>query len=128
MQKPEPGITNEKKELILGGSRSIPPPPTLPRDNFESQTKICAIWGILETNLKKFNTLKFMMNISFVPSISDLPTPKYFCLYSEQCPYFQIFDRISCGCTTNQSKQNSVKGQFFYRSASKNSVWTHIFN
>ena len=45
------------------------------------------------------------------------------------CPYFQIFDWIFvCGCTTNQSKQNSVKGQFFYHSSCKNSVCTHILN
>ena len=35
------------------------------------------------------------------------------------CPHFQIKDWIFCGCTTNQSEQNSVKGQFFYHSASK---------
>ena len=44
------------------------------------------------------------------------------------CPYFHIFDPIFCGCTTNQSKQNSVKGPFFYHSSCKNSVWIHIFN
>ena len=33
------------------------------------ETKICAIWGILEANLKKSSTLKFIMNISFVPSV-----------------------------------------------------------
>ena len=33
------------------------------------EPKICAIWGILEANLKKCSTLTFMMNISFVPSI-----------------------------------------------------------
>ena len=30
---------------------------------------ICAIRGIMEANLKKSSKLKFMMNISFVPSI-----------------------------------------------------------
>ena len=44
------------------------------------------------------------------------------------CPYCQIFDWIFCSCTTNQSKQNSVKAQFFYHSSCKNSVSTHIFN
>ena len=29
---------------------------------------MCAIWGILEANLKKSSTLRFMTNISFVPS------------------------------------------------------------
>ena len=43
-------------------------------------------------------------------------------------PYFQIFYQIFLRCTTNQSKQNSVKGQFCYHSSCKNSVWTHIFN
>ena len=33
------------------------------------ETKICAIWGILEANLKKSSTLKFITNISFLPSI-----------------------------------------------------------
>ena len=33
-----------------------------------------------------------------------------------------------CGCTTNQSKWSSVKGQFFYHSSCKNNVWIHIFN
>ena len=33
------------------------------------ETKICAIWGILEANLKKSSTLKFIMYISFVPSV-----------------------------------------------------------
>ena len=44
------------------------------------------------------------------------------------CPYFQIFCHIFCGCTTNQLKLSSVKGQFFYYSSCKNSVSTHIFN
>ena len=43
------------------------------------------------------------------------------------CLYFPIFDRIFCGCTTNQSKQNSVKVIFSIIHC-KNSVWTHIFN
>ena len=33
------------------------------------ETAICAIWSILEAILKKSSTLKFMMTISFVPSI-----------------------------------------------------------
>ena len=51
----EPAIANENK----GGHFQGGP----------GQTKICAIWGILEANLKKCSTLKFMTNISFVPSI-----------------------------------------------------------
>ena len=48
-----------------------------------------------------------------------------------QTHYVRIFTFLTgffCGCITNQSKQSSVKGQFLYRSACKNSVWTHIFN
>ena len=41
----------------------------LPRKILKVETKICAIWGILEENLKKSSTLMFMMNVSFVPSI-----------------------------------------------------------
>ena len=41
----------------------------LPRKNLKVQTKICAVWGILEANLKKSSTLKFIMNISFLTSI-----------------------------------------------------------
>ena len=37
---------------------------------------------------------------------------------------FRFFPR----CTTNQSKWKCVKGQFFYHSSCKNSVWTYIFN
>ena len=35
------------------------------------ETKICAIWGTLEANLKQPSTLKFIMNISFLPSICN---------------------------------------------------------
>ena len=41
----------------------------LPRKILKVQTKICAVWGILEANLKKSSTLKFIMNISFLTSI-----------------------------------------------------------
>ena len=40
----------------------------------------------------------------------------------------KIFFFFFCDCTTNQSKQNRIKGQFFYYSSCKNSVSTHIFN
>ena len=70
---------------------------------------------------------------------TDLPTLKYFCQYSQQpVSVFSDCDRIVllcvcvcvcvCGWTTNQSNQKSVKGQFFYHSSCKNSVWTPIFN
>ena len=41
----------------------------LPRKILKVETKICAVWGILEANLKKSSTLKFTMNISFLTSI-----------------------------------------------------------
>ena len=41
---------------------------------------------------------------------------------------FRFLARFFCGYSTNQSKQKSVKGQFFFHSYCKNSVWTHIFN
>ena len=68
----EPEIANEKKKKrkLLGSFGSMaPPPPPSPWKLLKVETKICAIWGILEANLKKSSTLKFMMNISFVPSI-----------------------------------------------------------
>ena len=48
----------------LGGSGGM-----LPRKILKVETKICAVWGILEANLKKSSTLKFIMNISFLTSI-----------------------------------------------------------
>ena len=56
-----------------------------------------------------------------LPQNTSVSTPNTLCLY------FQISDQIFCRCTTNQSIQNSVKGQFFYHSSCKNSVWTYIF-
>ena len=41
----------------------------LPRKILKVETKICAVWGILEANLKKSSTLKFIMNVSFLTSI-----------------------------------------------------------
>ena len=61
-------------------------------------------------------------------AITDLPTPKYFCQYSKQ-PVFIFSDfwldfycvrmqhQSACGCNTNQSKQKSIKGQFFCQSS-----------
>ena len=56
----------EKKEEISRGSGGM-----LPRKILKVETKICAIWGILEANLKKSSTLMFMMNISVVTSICN---------------------------------------------------------
>ena len=41
----------------------------LPWKLLKVETKICAIWGVLETNLKKSWTLKFTMNIRSLLSI-----------------------------------------------------------
>ena len=60
----------KKKEEISMGVWCMPPPPPPPsRKILKVETKICAIWGILEANLKKCSTPKFITNISFVPSI-----------------------------------------------------------
>ena len=66
----------KKKRKFLGGSGGMPlpsPPPPPPHPPcwkiLKVETKICAIFGILEANLKKCSTPKFMTNISFVPSI-----------------------------------------------------------
>ena len=48
----------------LGGSGGM-----LPRKILKVETNICAVWGILEANLKKSSTLKFIMNISLLTSI-----------------------------------------------------------
>ena len=37
-------------------------PPPSPRKILKVETKICAVWGILEANSKKSSTLKFIMN------------------------------------------------------------------
>ena len=62
----EPGIGKEKKKRrkYLGGSRGM-----LPWKMLKVGTKVCAVCGILEANLKKSSTLKFILNISFLPSI-----------------------------------------------------------
>ena len=67
----EPGIANEKRKrnYFYGRSGGMPPPPPSTPQIVKVKTKTCAIWGILQANLKKCSTLKFMMNISFVPSI-----------------------------------------------------------
>ena len=59
----------QKERTFLGGDPGTCPPPPPPRKMLKFETKICAIWAILEAYLKKCSTLKSMMNISFVPSI-----------------------------------------------------------
>ena len=61
----EPGIAKgKKKEEISWGVWGHAPQKIL-----KVETKICVLWGILGANLKISSTLKFTMNISFVPSI-----------------------------------------------------------
>ena len=57
-------LLQKKKREFLGRSGGM-----LPRKILKVKTKICAIWSILEAVLKKSNTLKIIMNISFLPSI-----------------------------------------------------------
>ena len=57
-------LLKKKKRNYLGGSGGM-----LPRKILKVKTKICAVWGILEANLKKSSTLKFIMNVSFLTSI-----------------------------------------------------------
>ena len=72
---------------------SFPPPPT--QENVESQDQNLCNWGILEANLKKCSTLKFMTNISFVSSICIHRSivlifikKKYACRFFSQKIYF----------------------------------------
>ena len=58
-----------KKRKYLGGGGGGGGDGMLPRKILKVETKICAVWGILEANLKKSSTLKFIMNISFQTSI-----------------------------------------------------------
>ena len=60
----EPGTAKEKKRKYQGESWGM-----LPWKTLKVETKICAIWGILETNLKKSSILKFIRNITFLLSI-----------------------------------------------------------
>ena len=57
-------LLKKKMRKYLGGSGDM-----LPWKILKVETKICAVWGILEANLKKSSTLKFIMNISFLTSI-----------------------------------------------------------
>ena len=70
-QVSEPGTANEKKiwKFLGGPEACTPPPPPPPWKILKVKTKICAIWGILEVNLKKCSTLKFRTIISLLPSI-----------------------------------------------------------
>ena len=57
-------LLKKKKRKYLGVSWGM-----LPQKILKVETKICAVWGILEANLKKSSTLKFILNISFLTSI-----------------------------------------------------------
>ena len=63
----EPWTANQKKKKKrkFQGDQGHPHP----RKLLKVETNICKIWGILEANLKKCSTLKFMTNISFLPSV-----------------------------------------------------------
>ena len=87
--------------------------------------------GMLQLSAHHFY---WFVALSVFNVLADLPTPKYFCQYSEQpVSVFSDFwvDFLGVGGLDarpiSQSKK-SVKGQFFYHSSCKNSVWTHIFN
>ena len=56
---------NQSLELLMKKKEEIPTPQKI----LKVETKICAIWSILEANLKKSSTLKYMTSISFVLSI-----------------------------------------------------------
>ena len=62
-------LLKKKREEISSGIRGHAPPSPYPGKFLKVETKMCAIWGILEANLKKSSTLKFIMNITFLPSI-----------------------------------------------------------
>ena len=59
-------LIKKGEEISKGGLGACTP---FPLKIVKVKTKICAIWGILEANLKKFSTPKFMMIFSFVSSI-----------------------------------------------------------
>ena len=61
--KSEPRIAKGKKEISRGVRGHAP------WKILKVETRICALWDIQGANLKKYSTLKFKMNISFVPSI-----------------------------------------------------------
>ena len=91
-------FSNEKKkeEISRGSGDMRPPPPphysSPPPQILKVETNICAILGILEADLKKSSTLKFMMNISFVLSIClHQWVLKKVCTESIFSPQFSIF-------------------------------------
>ena len=59
---------------------------------------------------------------------TDLPTPKYFCQYSEQSVHiFRFFTGFFCGSPPLSQNKTVSKVNFFYHSSCKNNVRTHIF-
>ena len=95
-----------------------PPPPSLspcphpfPGKILKVETKICAIWGILEANLKKSSTLKFMTNISFVSSIrnhrSIILKKKYACWLFSNGKYIFLWFLIFISARILVSTMNS---------------------
>ena len=65
------GLSLNVNEIFRGGGEGLSGG-MLPLKILKVETKICAIWGILEVNLKKSSTLKLKMNISFVLIFIDL--------------------------------------------------------
>ena len=56
-----------------------------------------------------------------------MPTPKCFVSTPNSlCPYLQIFDRMFCGCTTNQSKQNKCQRSIFLSFILQQCVNSHL--
>ena len=62
-------MLKKKRGNIWGGSGGMLPWKIWKMRLKSDETKICAIWGIPEENLKKSSTLKFILCISFLPSI-----------------------------------------------------------
>ena len=58
-------LLKKKKRKYLWGSGGM----VACKKNLKVKTKICEIWCILEANMMKSSTLKFIMKIIFLPSI-----------------------------------------------------------
>ena len=90
-----------------------------------ARARVCVIHWHCTAQLSMFNMEKRYRNkIIIIIIITSV------CTLNSLCPYFQFFfTRFSlAGAPPISQNKNSVKGQFFYLSSCKNSVWTHIFN
>ena len=81
-----------KKRKYLGD-----PGACSPGTFFKVETEICAVWGIQEASLKKSSTLKFIMNISFVPSVC-IHRPIIFIFIEKKyaCRFFSLGNILFC--------------------------------